>query len=277
VKGSAPDLSCRRVAFLADRFEEMYRCYNRPEYIEPDPVSTVRVFPDLIDREVAGFIASCLAYGRASQIVRSIRRVLGAMGENPGRFLLEADDQRVWELCKGFRHRFTDSRDLFELLVSMRNSLKRWGSLEDLFASGVDGSPEKALRGLSRLSRALRSASGERKNTLLPDPSLGSACKRYHLFLKWMVREDAVDPGGWSCISPADLMVPLDTHMHRICTVLGLVKRKNADVGAVVEATWSFRKICPTDPARYDFSLTRFGIRSDLEMKDLIGRCEDPC
>ena len=66
MKGSAPDLSCRRVAFLADRFEEMYRCYNRPEYIEPDPGSTVRVFPDLIDREVAGFIASCLAYVRAS-------------------------------------------------------------------------------------------------------------------------------------------------------------------------------------------------------------------
>ncbi|HQQ10467.1 MAG TPA: TIGR02757 family protein [Synergistales bacterium] len=277
MKGSASDLSCRRIAFLAERFEEMYRCYNRPEYIEPDPVSTVRVYPDLLNREVAGVIASSLAYGRASQIVRSIRRVLGAMGENPGGFLIEADDQRVWEICNGFRHRFTDSRDLYELLVSMRNSLKEWGSLENLFASGMDDSPEKALGGLSRLSRALRSASGERNNTLLPDPSLGSACKRYHLFLKWMVREDAVDPGGWSCMSPADLMIPLDTHMHRICTVLGLVRRMNPDMGAVVEATLSFRKICPADPARYDFSLTRFGIRSDLEMKDLLGRCEDPC
>ncbi len=277
MKGSAPDLSSRRTAFLAERFEEMYRCYNRPEYIEPDPVSIVRIFPDLLDREVAGIVSSCLAYGRASQIVRSIRRVLGVMGDNPYGFLIEADDQKVWEVCKGFRHRFTDSRDLFDLLVSMRNSLREWGSLEDLFASGVDGFGEKALGGLSRLSRALRSASGERKNTLLPDPSLGSACKRYHLFLKWMVREDAVDPGGWSCISPADLMVPLDTHMHRICTVLGLVKRRNADIGAVVEATRSFRKICPADPARYDFSLTRFGIRSDLEMKDLIDRCEGPC
>jgi uncharacterized protein (TIGR02757 family) len=272
VKGSAPDLSCRRIAFLADRFEEMYRCYNRPEYIEPDPVSTVRVYPDLLNREVAGVIASSLAYGRASQIVRSIRRVLGAMGENPGGFLLEADDERVWEICNGFRHRFTDCNDIYELLLSIRDILFEWGSIEALFASGL-GKDEKVTGGLRKLYRSLQKNSGKRKNSLLPNVSRGSACKRYNLMIKWMVRNDGIDPGGWRCLSPASLILPLDTHMIRICQELGLVTRKTPDMVTANQATRSFRLIAPQDPTKYDFTLTRFGIRPDLKMSDLLGQC----
>jgi len=270
MNGEATRATPRRLAFLAEQFEELYRCYNRPEFVDPDPVSVVRGFTDILDREVAGLIASSLAYGRASQIVKSARRVLDKMLGSPRSFLLEMGDRAIAEVCEGFRHRFTDSRDLLELLLSARKALREWGSLENLFTSGIHRSSEKVLGGLASLSGELRSSSTVRNNTLLPDPSLGSACKRYHLFLKWMVRRDPIDPGGWECIAPADLMIPLDTHMHRICSGLGLVTRKSADLQAVIEATRSFRVICPEDPARYDFALTRFGIRGDLEMEDLL-------
>lgn len=270
MKNPAPGLSPRRIAFLAEQFEVLYQRYNRLEYVEPDPVSVVRGFPDPLDREVAGVVASSLAYGRASQIVKSARRVLDKMGGSPRDFLLESDDGTLGEVCHGFRHRFTDSRDLFDLLFSIRKALREWGSLENLFTSGVHDSPEKSLGGLLALYGALRSFSAGRNNTLLPDLALGSACKRYHLFLKWMVRRDSIDPGGWKCIGPVDLMIPLDTHMHRICADLGLVARKSADQRAVIEATRAFRMICPEDPAKYDFTLTRFGIRGDLEMKNLL-------
>ncbi len=269
------EISPERATFLAGQFEKIYRCYNRVEYVDPDPVSVVREYSCLCDREVAGLISSCLAYGRASQIVKSARLVLGMMGESPHEFLLGATDGQIRTLCEGFRHRFTDAQDLFDLLVSARNGLGSFGSIEKIFASGINDSAEKILGGLARLSNILRKASGNRKNSLLPDPSLGSACKRYHLFLKWMVRRDLVDPGGWSCIEASELMIPMDTHMHRICGELGLVKRRAADFGSVLEATASFRKICPADPARYDFALTRFGIRPDLSVMDLIGQCED--
>jgi uncharacterized protein (TIGR02757 family) len=276
VKNPAPELTPRRIAFLAERFEVLYQRYNRPEYVEPDPILVVRGFPDPLDREVAGLVASSLAYGRASQIVKSARRVLDKMQGGPRDFLLESDDGALEEACEGFRHRFTDSRDLFDLLFSIRKALREWGSLENLFTSGLHDSPEKSLGGLRALYGTLRSFSAGRNNTLLPDLALGSACKRYHLFLKWMVRRDAIDPGGWNCIAPADLMIPLDTHMHRICADLGLVARKNADQLAVIEATRAFRMICPEDPAKYDFTLTRFGIRSDLEMKNLLDSLQRP-
>lgn len=253
----------------------MYIRYNRPEFVDPDPVSVVRSFGRLPDREVAAVISSCLAYGRASQIVRSIRAVLDPMGDAPSAYIGASSPKDIMNLCEGFKHRFTDARDLYELLISLRDILIEYGSIERAFYEGITQGPGGVMGGLSSLSMALRKTSGNRKNTLLPEISRGSACKRYHLLLKWMIRCDCIDPGGWTCITPAELMIPLDTHMHRICLELGLVRRKTADMGAVMEATESFRLIAPQDPTKYDFTLTRFGIRSDLKIKDLIAHCSD--
>ena len=105
---------------------------------------------------------------------------------------------------------------------------------------------------------------------LLPSPSAGSACKRLNLFLRWMVRQDNVDPGGWDSVSPAKLIIPLDTHMHRIGRRLGLTPRRQADLRTAIEITEGFRGICPSDPVRYDFALTRLGIRRDEGVEDFL-------
>jgi uncharacterized protein (TIGR02757 family) len=96
---------------------------------------------------------------------------------------------------------------------------------------------------------------------LLPDPARGSTCKRLHLYLRWMVRSDAVDPGGWRGIDPACLIVPVDVHMHRIGRALRFTQRRSPSLESAREITEAFRRIQPTDPVRYDFALTRFGIR----------------
>ena len=117
-----------------------------------------------------------------------------------------------------------------------------------------------------RFARTQFDMSGGYRQCLLPSPESGSACKRLNLFLRWMVRSDAVDPGGWSGVSPAMLIVPLDTHMHRIAAKLGLTKRRAADFRAAREVTGAFRTIAPEDPVKYDFALTRLGIlRSETE------------
>ena len=103
----------------------------------------------------------------------------------------------------------------------------------------------------------------------------GSACKRLNLLLRWMVRRDDVDPGGWEGIAPSLLVIPLDTHMDAIGRSLGFTCRKQADLKAALEITDGFRKIAPHDPVRYDFSLTRFGIRNELEIKHVTGAIKD--
>ena len=94
----------------------------------------------------------------------------------------------------------------------------------------------------------------------MPSHTGGSAFKRLNLFLRWMIRDDDVDPGGWKGIPASKLIIPLDTHMHRISLSLGLTGRKQADMKTAVEITGSFKKIEKNDPIRYDFALTRIGI-----------------
>jgi uncharacterized protein (TIGR02757 family) len=107
---------------------------------------------------------------------------------------------------------------------------------------------------------------------LLPRASKGSACKRLALFIRWMARRDDVDPGGWNSVAPRDIIVPLDTHMFRIATGLGFVKRRSADGTAAEEATDGFRAFCPSDPVKYDFALTRFGIRTGMSVGELLSK-----
>jgi len=103
----------------------------------------------------------------------------------------------------------------------------------------------------------------------MPSHTGGSAFKRVNLFLRWMVRKDNIDPGGWEGIPASKLLIPLDTHMARISGILGLTGRKQADMKAVLEVTESLKKINDGDPVRYDFSLTRIGInrlKDDLSL-----------
>ena len=84
-----------------------------------------------------------------------------------------------------------------------------------------------------------------------------SHCKATTRFLNecaWMVRSDDIDPGGWENVPVSKLIVPVDTHMHKICQFLGLTTRKHADIRAAIEITKAFRTIAPADPVRYDFS-----------------------
>ncbi len=252
------------------RLEDIYIRFNKRELIHPDPLEFLSSYRSVGDREIAGMIASSLAYGRVAQILKSVSAVLGIMGPTPREFLLNGDEKEWLDVFGGFKHRFSDSRDLVGLLRGMRGVLLKHGGLDRAmafsmkkggdFTSGVRGFVEMILDG-----------AGACRNSLLPNPGGGSACKRLMLYLRWMVRMDDVDPGGWASLRPSELIVPLDTHMHRISIGLGLTNRKSADFKTAIEITDSFRAVSPDDPVKYDFALTRFGIRPDMEITELLG------
>ena len=246
---------------LKDRLEEQYRHYNHRDFVHPDPLEFLFRYDDLKDREVAGLIASALAYGRVERILVSVERVLGPMGESPRRFLMEACEADMGSACRGFVHRFCKGDDMAAYLCAMRGVLEKYGSIEAAFSSGAKPGDVNALPGLSALFRAFVEAGFPEKNHLMPDPSAGSPVKRLNLFLRWMVRKDAVDPGGWETVKPSQLIVPLDTHLHRVARELELTSRNAADMKTALEITGSLAQFCPEDPVRYDFALTRPGIR----------------
>lgn len=245
--------------------DDLYRRYNRREFVNPDPLQFLYDYPDVRDREIVGLIASSLAYGRVAQILKSVELVTSRVGFSPREFLDGHSRQTLESLFRGFRHRFNAHGDIVDLLIAVKKVIREYGSLNDCFISGLSKRDENVLPALESFVARL----GCENNYLLPSPGRGSACKRLNLYLRWMVRKDAVDPGGWHGIPRSRLLVPLDTHMAKIGSMLGFTSRKTADMKMVVEITSVFREYAPRDPVRYDFALTRFGIRSDMNIMDL--------
>jgi uncharacterized protein (TIGR02757 family) len=272
--------------------EGLYRRFNRRELAGHDPIVFLYGYPDPDDREVAAVVASSLAYGRVAQILGSVRTVLERIGPRPARFIRDASDSRLTGMLRGFKHRFTTGEELAALLAAVRGTRREYGSLRNCFLAGCRGLPgatslgdvhgvstaansaavapsgpaisrdggESFLPAIVHLAETLRSANRGLGKFLLPSPLGGSACKRLNLMLRWLIRRDEVDPGGWEGIKPWGLLVPLDTHMHRMCRALGATRRKAADLRTTLEVTSAFRDVCPRDPVRYDFAMTRQGI-----------------
>jgi len=264
-----------RLEISKDRFEELYRQYNRREFVHPDPLEFVYHYDDLCDREIVAFVASSLAYGRVAHILKSVSSVLERMAPSPSVFLKRVSLKRMRQTFSGFKHRFTNDQKLCAMLFGVREVLERHGSLQACFSACSNDDDDTILPALSAFTSELRVLADDNLEHLVPSPTKGSACKRLNLFLRWMVRSDEVDQGGWKNVPVSKLIVPVDTHMHRICQLLGLTTRKHADMRAATEITKAFRIIAPADPVRYDFSLTRLGIRKDADLDAFLKQFQE--
>jgi uncharacterized protein (TIGR02757 family) len=251
--------------------EELYARYNRREFVHPDPLEFLYRYDDPGDREVAGLVAATLAVGRVASILKSVGRVLELLGPHPAAFLRDAREDGLRRMLADFRHRFLAGGNMAAMLWGVRRIRGRHGSLGEFFRAAVQPEDETVLPAISVLVCEISSVGD--CGRLLADPRDKSACKRLNLYLRWMVRRDDVDPGGWDGVRPAQLVVPLDVHMHRIARALGLTRRPQADCRTALEVTAAFRHIAPDDPVRYDFALTRLGIRDDTDLPAFLARC----
>ncbi len=259
--------SPEQLARLKSYCERIHRRYHHRRFVHPDPLELLYEYPSVADREVAGLVASCMAYGRVEAILKAVAAVLKELGGSPRTFLLKTTRRRLERIFVDFKYRFTDGGNVSSLLWGIAGVLKRHGSIERCFLEGYregrEAGGRPVLAGMRMMVDSIRAASEGEIGMLLPSPAKGSACKRLNLYLRWMVRADDVDPGGWTSVRPSELIVPLDTHMYSFALEWGLTGRKSADLKAALEITDVFRLIVPDDPVRYDFSLTRPGIRDE--------------
>lgn len=248
-----------------EKLEALYLKYNRRNYVNPDPLFFLYQYPNKLDQEIVGLIASSFAYGRVGQILKSVKMILDPMGRHPRQFIEQNNSRNLFEIYSAFYHRWHRTDDLVGLLGAIRKTIACHGSLKACFLLGCQTTDADILGGLTYLAKTLiKTSPHPLQKNLLPIPEDESACKRWHLFLRWMIRKDAVDPGPWYGIGAEKLLVPVDVHMHRISLQFGFTRRRQANLKTVLEITQAFKKWAPLDPVRYDFVLTRFGIRDDL-------------
>jgi uncharacterized protein (TIGR02757 family) len=250
---------------LKNKLEYHYKAFDKSK-LEPDPLQFPNLFKNEKDIEVMAFIASVFAYGNVKQIVNTLNRFLAIANNQPYRFIQNFSINKT--PSKNFIHRFYSTEDilhLFQLLNMVYNEL---GSLKKLFLSGyqdTDSNTKNAITNFSNhflqvaqnefgaLSRGLK--------FMFPLPEKGSACKRMNLFLRWMVRKDELDFGLWSEIPTSKLIIPVDTHIARLCKELKLTTGKNVSWKMAEEITNNLKKFDPDDPVKYDFAICHIGMR----------------
>ena len=255
---------------FAEHLDDLYKAFDHVTSAT-DPVHIVRRFTSPEDREIVGFCAAGLAFGRVASVLQSIESLLAVMGPHPARFVRDFDPARERDRLAPLVHRWIRGRDLMALLLVLQRMLRESGSIEAFFLAGDDpGQPHvgTALDSFSTraLATDLREAYGRRVpkqrgvTYFFPRPSSGSACKRLNLFLRWMVRRDEIDLGVWTRLSPARLIVPLDTHVIRLGRCLQLTRYTSPGWKMASEITASLRNVDALDPVRYDFALCHVGM-----------------
>lgn len=236
--------------------------------LNEDPIGLVYPFSRNEDIEIVALLASSLAYGQRKVFVPILAKILGEMGTSPYSFVMEEGYIGKFDW---FKYRFNLSEDLQCFFHSLRSVISAYGSLESLFTLAYTGSVQEALssfvhsfRSVSFASLGLPQEGTTGFKYLLPDPALGGACKRLNMFLRWMFRRDNVDLGIWSGVKTSSLVIPLDTHVHRVSKSLGLTERNGSTWATASDITNSLSLLDPLDPLKYDFLLFSMGVWREI-------------
>jgi uncharacterized protein (TIGR02757 family) len=270
---------------LRSALDTLYAEFNVDRAVA-DPVWMVHRYQQPADREVVGFIAAALAFGRVQSVLNSVEGMLQVMGPSPARFVRDFDPVRDARKFSHLVHRWTSGADMAALVWLMSQMIAKSGSIEAFFAEGLASDAVDvgdALQSFSTRALALdqKGVYGRAKPKpgvayFFSRPSSGGACKRLNLFMRWMVRKDRVDLGVWSRVRPGQLIVPLDTHVIRVGQCLRLTKYKSPGWRMAADITKSLRALDPLDPVKFDFSICHLGMKNACGFGKKVGDAHCP-
>ncbi len=235
-----------------------------------DPIEHVGRLSSAEDKEVGGFVVTAITYGKIDQIMADARRLLDIMGDRPAQFVRNFSTNTA-DGFRGFTHRFTRGTHVACLILRLKYALRDHGSLHSMFRQAWTRSSDMRVAISDFVDTLCRydcpgfcddCATPRRQSVrwLLSKPGPACAAKRMCLYLRWMVRDENPDIGGWEDIPKSALVIPLDTHVARIGRFLGLTERDSSNWATAVEITRALKQLDPEDPLRYDYRLSHLGI-----------------
>lgn len=231
--------------------------YETKEFIKNDPIQFPHRYEKQQDIEISAFVTSWLSYGKRDQIIKAAEKIDGyfKVAGGPYAFIMNREYKPFMDLETCCYRLFT-WHDFYCLCEDIYKLYEEYSTMLDfVYQSALKRQNTDALF-LSPLVERFRECVGIPKTTV-------SACKRLCMFLRWMVRgNSSVDLGTWSVLSPQYLVIPLDTHVHRIALQLGLTQRKSADYKAALEITRRLSKTFQYDPCKGDFALFGYGVNN---------------
>ena len=244
---------------LKEFLDEKVELYNRPSFIESDPISIPHQYKKKQDIEIAGFLAATISWGNRKMILRNANRMMELLDHSPYEFIMNSGNDEM-EMIKCFVHRTFNSIDLIYFLKALQNIYRHRGGLETIFMTNqTSDSLQPAIHKFRKIFFEL--AHEKQTERHISDPFRGSAAKKLNMYLRWMIRNDnkGVDFGLWKSIPPSKLSCPLDVHSGNVARKLGMLERKQNDSKAVTELDNFLRSLDKQDPVKYDFALFGLG------------------
>ena len=247
--------------------EEKVIQYNRPDFIELDPISIPHQFSQKQDIEIMGFWASILAWGQRKTIINKCNELIDWMGGTPYDFVMNHQDSDLKPFLS-FKHRTFNDEDTLYFIRFFRWYYQQHHSLEDAFAqflSPDDSNVKKAIEGFYNFFFSLEDFP-RRTQKHVATPKRNSACKRINMFLRWMVRKDdaGVDFGLWDQIKTSQLVCPYNVHVGRVAQKLGLISTDKYNWKVAESLTKELKLFDAHDPVKYDFALFGLGVEGYL-------------
>ncbi len=236
--------------------------YNRPDFIESDPISVPHRFSRKEDIEIIGFLASTIAWGQRPTIIRNAQKFAHLMDDAPFDFIQNFQPSDL-DRFHDFKHRTFNGEDAAYFMQALQHLYKNHKGLEGAFSAQMTASDNNVFSGICGFRELFFELQHPKRcEKHVSNPAKGSAAKRLNMFLRWMVRDDncGVDFGIWKRIKPSQLLMPLDVHTGNVGRKLGLLTRKQSDWKAVLELNNNLKKLDPNDPVKYDFALFGLGI-----------------
>ena len=250
-KWEVEDLKIQSFDELKDYLDTKADLYNRPEFIETDPIQVPHLFSKQEDIEIAAFLTATLAWGQRKTIISKSRKLLELMDNQPFEFIINAGE-REYARFENFCHRTFNFTDTLYFMHALKYLYMQQGGLRTVFEKGfhLHHDARNALVYFRKMF--LEQDHPHRTAKHISNVSCGSSAKRLNMFLRWMVRRDdrGVDFGLWTRIDPAWLSVPVDIHTGTTARTLGLLLRKNDDWKAVEELTGRLRSFDRADPRK---------------------------
>jgi len=245
---------------LKEFLDEKTSLYNRPAFIETDPIQVPKQFSQKENIEIAAFFTATISWGSRPAIIKNARQLMHLMGNRPYEFITQNSEKDLKRL-DSFVHRTFNGRDCIYFIRSLKNIYQNHGGLRQVFESGfqLENSVKSAL---AHFYQVFFEIPGERTRKHVANVNGGASAKRLNMLLRWLVRDDncGVDFGLWKGIPASQLMLPLDVHTGNVARKLGILQRKQNDWKAVEEITATLRKFDAEDPIKYDFALFGLGI-----------------
>jgi len=243
---------------LKEFLDEKVIFYNRPDFIESDPLQIPHSFSLKEDIEISGFLASTIAWGNRKMIINNAKKMISLLGNSPYDFVINHKEDDLLEL-DNFVHRTFNGIDFKHFILSLKNIYLNHGGLESVFYHNGNFNLQENISHFKKVFFEIEHPSRTEKH--VSDPLKGSAAKRINMYLRWMVRKDTcgVDLGIWHKISPAQLSCPLDVHSGNTARKLNILTRKQNDAKALYELDQYLRSLDSEDPSKYDFALFGLG------------------